>query len=130
MLETEYETLVLQLHGRTAKGQVNWLSTADESVFLVQFKDYSCAVRQYHDEDDTYYSFTLRNQKGKTIDEFYISPMAPLYMQASQLFASARRKALKIDEALSSILSEIRSNESVGQVPDASGKDDDDSVPF
>lgn len=127
MLEAEYKSLVEQLHRRTERGEVNWLETSDEKVFLVNFQGYSLALRNTQEG----YLFTVRDSRGKTIDDFYVTPMMPIYSKSAEMFASARRLARKVDKALEAILGEVSGGERVGEASNIiSDETSDDDVPF
>jgi hypothetical protein len=133
MLERDYDELLVQLHDRTIAGDVNWAPTPRGNEFLVVFQGFSLSLREDASNERIDYGLTLRNETGKAIDEFWIGNEHELYLRVRELYTAARRRALRIDEALKVILAELRSSKAVGQpVPEAWAKveKDDKDVPF
>lgn len=138
MIADEYVSLVGKLLDRTKSGEVNWKSTANENEFMVYFKKFSLSVSSSYDNhsQEEQYVISLRNESGAEIDRFWLEPHEEQWKTASELYIGARRKALKIDDALSLIMSELESDGSVGleEKPEKKNKsgfeDFDDDIPF
>jgi hypothetical protein len=112
-----YSKILRKLSDKAKKGEVDWKSTSGEGVFLVNFKDFSLSVGLIYDNEEFIY-FQLRDNRGKDIDFFKVSENDPKWGDlAFELYNGARRKALKVDEAVEIIGKEL-------------GVDDDNDVPF
>ena len=70
---------------------------------------------------------TLLNAEGDDIDSFFFDEDDDDYAIVSNLYSSARRKALRIDEALNTMLHELEHSEEVGIPPLPEPEDD---LPF
>jgi hypothetical protein len=115
MINEEYSQLVRMLASRTSEGSVNWKATIADNEFVVLFQNFSLSIRaEAENWEPTSYRLTLRNGLGKEIDELYVGSGAELYETVHDLYSSARRKALHIDEALQLILGELKSADLVG----------------
>lgn len=128
MIPDIYQAIFDKLVARTQKGEVNWKPTTKENTFLVNFKEFSLSITrgQYADADSMeYVQFQIRNNVGKTIDDFYIDQTYYGWSETNELFNNARRKALNIDRAVDIISKELESGLFVGK--DTKKNDD---VPF
>ena len=115
MIKNEYYELIEKLVDKTNSGDVNWKSTADNQRFLVYFKDFSLSVDGGITPDDNdYVRITLWNDLGKQIDSFLLMENEKHWKLVNDLFQGARRKALKIDEALHLILDELNTTGVIG----------------
>lgn len=126
MITDEYIELVEKLLGKTQCSEVNWLPTSANGEFVVYFNDFSLSISGGHNpNDEQYVRVVLRNDNGAEIDSFWSVESEREWELISELLSGARRKALNIDEAISTILTEL---DSVGTV----GKKEDpiDDVPF
>ena len=130
MISDDYIHLVEKLIKRTKAGEVNWKNTVKDGEYMIYFKGFSLSISTSFDdnEDKGYVLISLRNESGNEIDKFWIGEGDPHYKMVSELYSGARRKALQIDEALSSIMSELESTETVG-LPEKHDPFDDD-IPF
>jgi hypothetical protein len=129
-----YKPLVLSLSGQTQKGKVNWKSTPDDKAFVVYFKEFAFTLRWDWDrnEGETVYAAIL-NAEGREIDSLAVQDGDPDFPVLSNLHAAARRKALRIDDALSTIMAELKTDLQVGEDPPppaATNNEPDDDLPF
>jgi hypothetical protein len=92
--------LVAQLLDKTKKGSITWEPTAKDDEFVSTLGgNVSFTVGSWRETD----LLTMRDELGRvlvTIDSDSI-------IQVSQLYAEARRQALKVDESLDSVLDEL-----------------------
>lgn len=130
MAELEFQALVNRLAERTAIGKVNWKPTASESEYVLYFKNNALSMRRgVDDEDDEFVVFTLRNDAGKKIDEFRVWDSFGEWRAVADMWASARRRALKLDEALEGLLMEIETKDIIGDEAGPKQENEDD-LPF
>lgn len=119
MVPNIYSKIIQRLAQKTEKGEVNWETTSSPNKFLVNFKNFSMAVDTFWSQDgEEGVSFELLDPNGKRIDYFSVPDSdAEWWPLANELYAGARRKALRIDEAVKTISEEL-------------GVDDNHDVPF
>lgn len=131
MLPAEYQDLILKLVERSEAGLVNWHPTSDERQYVVYFEHFSLSVQMYQDYANTEIcDITIRDSTAKVVDRFsLIETNINEWNLAQRMFASARRKALRIDEALDTIRRELDNNQTIG-LPNAPKEIDDDDIPF
>lgn len=132
MIPETYEPLVLKLHDRTKRGDVNWRESKP-NFYALDFESFTLAVRSYTDRDgDDVVEFTLRNDQGAVIDSFEVGSWeASAYKPAYELFQMARRKALNVDEAVAALTRAVDSPAPVGAVNSVASEDDiGEEIPF
>jgi hypothetical protein len=130
MLPSQYEELFEKLSERTQRGAVNWHPTADENEFVVYFRGFSLSVRFYESERDaSEMYFKIRDDSGKEVDTFWISENDIRWEMAYRIYSSARRKALRIDEAVNSIVKQLDNAPTVG-LEKPPGTEEEDDIPF
>ena len=134
MIPDTYEELVTLLTDRTEEDRVNWKKGSSQT-YLVYFDDFSFAIRRTEDNwDDPEIHATLYDPNGSQIDGFQVYPNSgPDFRRMSDLYDAARRKALRIDEALHRIVSKLVTEETVGDDPRPHPNDltePDDDLPF
>ena len=133
MISDEYYELIAKLVKRTLSGEVNWKATSDDNQFVLYFNNFSLSVYQATDQNsgEEFARIVLLNDDGKEIDSFWVSERDEHWEIASNLFTGARRKALKIDEALHTILDELDGDGTVGKKEAPNKKTPfDDDIPF
>src|ERR1700686_2432282 len=107
-MTSEYAELLQELHNATSENRVNWQHTSAEDQFVVYFTKVSITIRFYGSENDpSRITFTIRDEAGKTIDQIWIDETEDEWRAAFETYSVARRRALGIDTALQSILSEL-----------------------
>ena len=127
-----YRELIGSLVMRTQLGQVNWKSTAGSDRFVIYFKDFSLGISSeshgggYGGEPWSAVSVTLYDKDGNSMDQFTLADDDPDYKNMEGLHASARRKALRIDEAISTLMNQLEADEPIGDDPPPA----DDDLPF
>ena len=127
----EYAELLQELHNATSANRVNWQRTSAEDQFIVYFTKVSITIRFFDSENDpNRITFTIRDEAGKIIDQIWIDETEDGWRPALETYSVARRRALGIDTALQSILSELRTGKQVGEEAPTVSADDDDEVPF
>ena len=128
MADTEFSALVAQLAERTAQGKVNWKGTSNDNEFVIYFRQFSLAMRRgISGEDDSFIVFSLRNDGGKKVDEFYVWERSEEWDEADQMWLRARRRVLRIDEVIESLLGELKGGGEIGEEPKSP---DEEDLPF
>ena len=114
-IPSNYVKLLEHLAVRTAEGKVNWRNTAKKNTFAVYLKEFALTVSEFYNEHPEGEGFmvtvTLLNAGGDEIDSFNLMDSDVDYAMVSSLHSSARRKALRIDEALNTMLHELKTLE-------------------
>jgi hypothetical protein len=126
----KFDELIDLLKQQTARGQLNWQTTADVNEFIVHFKGFSVSIlKSYEDADaiDGYlrhdgYSIVLRDSLAEYVDSKWISTSSDEHDGVTTLFEQARRKAKKIDVALDQIIAELKES--------SKSSDSEDDIPF
>ena len=92
--------LIEQLLDKTRKGILSWEPTAEEDEFFSTLGgNVSFTVRQ----GETRAFLIMRNERDRmllSVDSFDVN-------EVSQLYAEARRQALKVDESLDGVLAQL-----------------------
>ena len=124
-----YSTLMTRIIQRTKEGEVNWQNTANENTIAVYFTGFALMISEGHDtfHDESFVRVALVNENGDEIDAFVSSDEDGDYRKMSQLYASGRRKAKRIDVALNTMLEELDHSDEVGSRPQ---KPPEDDLPF
>lgn len=132
MTTQDYLELIRKLFTRTEAGSVNWHPTSDETEFVVYFDEFSLSMRMYRDDQDPDSCvFTIRGSTGNEVAKFWLEELYPAeWPLAEGLYNAAKRKALRVDDALQSIMRELDGSKTVGlaKAPPHPKKDDD--LPF
>jgi hypothetical protein len=112
--------LVLKLNVLTNQGELSWEETTRDE-FQVAFPDYTVRVRredvenQYGDFIGEKFWFSIRNDKGRIIDEVSADDLSGRLPDPTailrELYNGARRRALGADKALEEILSSLSKKE-------------------
>ena len=132
MIPDQYTNILNNLLHKSRNGQVNWLSTADDKEFLVQFSSFSLSIRIWWDEFNSTAEIMvkLRDNSGNVLDTFSEGEDGPGWSLLEELFGAARRKALRIDEAIGEIEKELEVDDQVGADRKARRANRDDDIPF
>ena len=84
---------------------MEWQTTSREDEYIIYLQGYSISLSLL----SLGYEIVLRSENGKVIDNFTISFGAPYWEKAGEVFSTARRQALKIDEAVEEVIKQLRS---------------------
>lgn len=114
--------LLHALHSRTRDGKVDWQETGDGRVFQTESGEFDLKIRlvpdrDYPDQPD-YALEVFKRSSGQKIDTISNVTLRPVmdrktpeglnpYTVLEQLFEMARRKALRVDDVLDTILQTI-----------------------
>jgi hypothetical protein len=105
--------LINNLHRLTLQNKLEWRQTERDDVFQVSFPDYAVrlSVRQSRQQSDALeYVVSLVNDVGDMIDQVGDEDFEDRsnYGVLKEMYEMARRSALGVDQALDSILSQLR----------------------
>ena len=116
--------LITRLIKLTKDDKLEWAETAEDKTFLASFPQYNVSISKKYagqnwGEDSYEYRITVRDTTGKILEDAGSSDLLHLdfqdYASAEDamkfLYEQARRKALKVDEALSELLSSLENLE-------------------
>lgn len=131
MIPEDYTQVIELLFEKSSKNELNWRPTSNEEKFLVNFEKFSISITTGGGEGDLpYILFNVLNESGKTIDNFYVGHGEEWYDNCEEMYGRARRKALKINEAISQLKKELQGGGVVGEDESASEKKLGDDLPF
>ena len=119
MIPEAYSDLLRKLGEKTARDEVNWQTSTDDTTFIVDFKEFSMAIKyRYSERAPSDVFFMLYDDKGTQIDTFWADESEPpesgWYDFCYDIYSAARRKALRINEAIKTITRQLESTEKVG----------------
>lgn len=100
-MATEKEIkLVAQLLEKTKKRSITWEPTAKDDEFVSTVSgNFSFTVGSWRESD----LLTMRDELGRVL----VTVDSDSLVQVSELYAEARRQALKVDESLDSVLDQL-----------------------
>ena len=108
----EMSDIVSRLRLRTEENRVPWKPTADESAFAASFGDMSLLISQRTlvsgSVPRTIYKLSVLDEKGYEIDSaIYTVELGGDYQTLPNLYRTAKRQALGIEERLQDLMSRI-----------------------
>lgn len=117
MTTEKYLKLLSRLEEKTASGQADWQTTANDGVFSLAFSNYSVQIglKRVYNQDDPDVVISILNSVGDVVDAVRDTELGPesgfelseFYKRMRRLYDSARRRASGVDEALDSILDDL-----------------------
>src|SRR5438105_1913209 len=114
MSDTRIQQIIKRLYRKTLRDEIAWEPTVDEGEFQAAFADYTVRVStrdrgMYANVPD--YVIRVFNSDGQLLEEAatvdFEAERDNLFDTMKELYSGARRKALRVDDALSSILLEL-----------------------
>jgi hypothetical protein len=93
--------LVTKLMQATETGRIDWQKTATSDRYAASFGGRWTVVIDYNANSEHRYFLALKDSEGQEVLRIWDD------LRLSNLFESARRKALKIDEAIADVLKEL-----------------------
>ncbi|MBP7528499.1 MAG: hypothetical protein KA801_11260 [Syntrophorhabdaceae bacterium] len=115
MIPDSYSVMINKLCDKTLEGKINWKTTADDNRYLIDFRDFSLTTTLYIPAiGDKNVAIHLWDKNGRVIDYFHVLNGEPDFDKLELMFDGARRKAKRIDEAISFITQELDTAETVG----------------
>lgn len=106
MIPDEYRPLVRKLMKMTNDKECNWETTSDKKKFLLSIGEESITVFHFlsFPEDEPTIGCEILDEYGERVDAIFISQEDSDYDLMWDLYWSARRDALKINETISKIM--------------------------
>lgn len=111
MINNKYTTLISKLLDSTRENRTHWQKTGRQNEYSAELSQYMITITMVSSgtfsigkERNSSYILTLVNEDGENIDVCEIIPSDPDIVNASELFAEARRSYYKIDEVLDSLI--------------------------
>ena len=114
MINNKYTTLISKLLVSTRENRTHWQKTGRQNEYSTELSQYMITLTMVSSgtfsigkERNSSYILTLANEEGENIDVCEIIPSEPDIVNASELFAEARRSYYKIDEVLDSLIGSL-----------------------
>lgn len=114
MINNKYTTLISKLLESTRENRTHWQKTGRQkeystglSQYLITITMVSSGTFSIGKERNSSYILTLANEDSEDIDVCEITPSEPDIVNASELFAEARRSYYKVDEVLDSLIGSL-----------------------
>ena len=117
-IPSEYQEIISSLLSATNDGRAKWGKAKfgfEISVLESRFVIWSGTDEE---NDQGFVSFALSDDKGRTLDTWYVDESEAEYDQMQRLFAGAKRNAFGISKILASIQSAIQSGGTIGESDD------------
>lgn len=141
MIPSEYVKIFGALYLKTQDKTLGWTSGASEDQYLVSLGGFSIVLtRNSEDFVGQFYSMSLLNSEGKEVDAFQIYDSDTGFKEVHEMFDLARRKAGRIDEAISQLEYSLGADRPDFKVPPltepstppppSGSSGDDDDLPF
>jgi hypothetical protein len=109
---SKYSVLVQRLHQKTLKGGLSWEETALKNAYQTSFSNYTIRIRLQDHEDNPYIFVSIFNHDGRLIDEFHDESIRDdlqnSYPVMREIYDTARRSALGVEQALDDILDALQ----------------------
>jgi len=113
MASAKHIELLKLLYDKTIRGEIEWTESGTEGIFQVSFSNYSVLINSEGSPAD--YSLSIVNDNGDVVDRFSDTDFTKeqydngWYLKFEALYETARRTALGAEDALNSILDELKS---------------------
>ncbi|MEO5926896.1 MAG: hypothetical protein ABIR70_23985 [Bryobacteraceae bacterium] len=109
-LTEQIELLIQRLLALSKEDKVNWQETAIEQKFLAAVSKYVVTIEEAT-WNGLHYTLEVSDQTGKVLEAVTVTPDLKIdsrsFDELSELHTLARRRALKVDAALSDLLSDL-----------------------
>ena len=128
MIPEIYKEILDRLHIKSQNGEANWRTTGRDNQYIIYFQKFSLSIIYGYEESDNscYILLSIYNENGESIDSFYVDDNSKEeYEFLEKLYQSAKRKALKIDEAVSEMLLEVNKKGIIGADKILTNEDDE-----
>jgi len=103
--------LVKAIYEKTVNGKLEWVQTVVDDTFLVSFPSSSIDISKTKINNDDIYLLSIYNAEAELVEsiadtdiEDYLSDS---YTLLKEIFERARTKALKVDDTIQQILSDL-----------------------
>jgi hypothetical protein len=106
----KYKQLVDRLSQKTLNKELTWKESAQANAFQVSFTNYSVSFSEQGAGPD--YSIAIINSSGEVVDTFTDVDLdegkgTAYFRKMGDLFQTARRQALGVDQAIDEILDDL-----------------------
>lgn len=110
MIPKDYMPLVRTLQEMTGRKECKWETTSDKEKFLLTVEEESIAIFHFlsFPEDEPTIGLEILNDFGEREDAFFIPQEDTDYELMWNLYWSARRVALKIEERVSGLMEKLK----------------------
>ena len=110
MIPEDYMPLVRTLQEMTDSKECKWETTSDKEKFLLTIEDESITVFHFlsFPEDEPTIGFEILNDYGEREDAFFVSQEDIDYDRMWNLYWSARRIAMKIQDRVSGLMTKLK----------------------
>ena len=119
MATTKIVKLILRLLEKTQNSEINWEETENEEVYQATFPDYSIRISlRPSGGENCDYKLSIYNENGNLVEAIWDNDISSqdlpdAYPKMRSLYDGARSKAMKVDEALDSILNELKDEDDI-----------------
>lgn len=114
MINNKYTTLISKLLSSTKENRIHWQKTSRQNEYSTELSQFMITITMVSSgtfsigkERNSSYILTLANEDDENIDVYEIIPSDPDIVNASELFAEARRSYYKIDEVLDTLIGSL-----------------------
>lgn len=115
MIPSNIENLIKALIQKTNDKKAIWGKTARPNEFKLHFDKGAVTTDSWNSEGEEAVDFGIYNGFGDRIDNFYAIKGDPEYDLLIQIHNAAKREFFKVDETISSLFNEVKSDKSVGK---------------
>ena len=132
-IPNKYFGVLEKLKRKSERGEVNWKETGKENTYIVSFDKFSIGISKSASiENGWCVRFYISDKSGRILEDYwaYKDPDELIEGTAfsafdyiSEIFDLARRKALRVDEAIKEINRELDKFGAIGTPPKKEEKD-------
>ena len=117
-------SLIIKLNIKTEAKQAIWQKSSGAEEFKILLKTGTIAIQKYRISNfqPPSISITIYNSEGDLIEDYVIEEVAEGYNEADELFTNIKRAYYKVEETVDDILSQLDSDEILGE--------EEDELPF
>jgi hypothetical protein len=115
MIPGNIETLIKAVIDKTSSKKAIWGKTSRPNEFKLHFEKGAVTTDYWVDENGEIIDFGIYNAFGDRIDNYYALKGSTEYELLYELHSCAKRNFYKVDETISSIFSEVKSDKNIGK---------------
>lgn len=102
-IPNDYKDIVETLYSATDEGRVKWSQARFGFEVAVQGSRFQIWSGTDEENGQAFVAFALTDEKGKTLDSWYVDESEPEYEWMHKLFYGAKRQALGISKILAGL---------------------------